>query len=161
MNLIMDRVPADRPAGRPYINRTARARTAPNSSFSSAPSRLSRRRRPHKAVANNVPAALRTQAADLRFARTNLDRCYNQEQNVRDISVRCTGVTFDLSDVSAARARAERRYVNCLIRYLRNANQMSGVQAAEMQRTFTRQKMEGVGVNNRAYLLGMYPRELN
>lgn len=91
----------------------------------------------------------------------NLERAYNQEQNILILSSRCTGVAFDLPQIIAARARAERRYVNCLIRYLRDTNQMSSAQANEMQANFTRRKMQESGVSNGPYLLGMYPHELN
>lgn len=159
----MDDIPTQRPARRLYNDRHQYTRPVPNQfmfNFNAASSRPGRKRRTHKATAKNVPAALRTQAAALRFAKTNLKRAYAQEHNVLDLSARCTGLTLNLSGVSAARATAERRYVNCLIRYLRDTDQMSPVEATEMQANFTRRKMESVCMSNEAYLLGMYPHEL-
>ncbi len=121
-------------------------------SFGTALSRLGCKHRHRKAAPNNMPTALRAQAAELRSAKANLERSYNQEENIRH--------NFSVS-VRGARARAERRFVNCLIRYRRDANQMTAVEATEMQRNFTRQKMEEVGVDNKSYLMGMYPCELN
>jgi hypothetical protein len=159
--MIMDRIPVQRPAGRPYINRKRRTLLVQNSyAYLPAPSRTRRKQKARKPRPSNVPTALRTQAAALRLAKTSLERSYNQEQNFNNLSGGCTGLTLDFQQITAAIARAERRYVNCLIRYLRDANQMTSVEATEMQRSFTRQKMEKAGTNNRVYLLGRYPHEL-
>lgn len=145
----MDEIPAQRPERRSYIRRQYTRQAHTDFRFNPMTSRLSCRR---NAQAQKVPPALRAQAAELRSARANLDRACAQVQNVGKLSARCVGV--------AARARAERRYVNCLIRYLRDTNQMTPVQASEMQANFTRRKMEASGLNNTVYLLSMYPQEL-
>lgn len=157
----MDEIPAQRPARRIYVNNGQYTRPVPDRfRFNATSSRQTRRRRVNKAKANNVHSALRSQAAELRSAKSNLERAYTQEQNIQNLSSRRTGITFNFPEVSAARARAERRYVNCLVRYLRNTNQMSAVEATQMQGNFTKRKMEKAGMNNSAYLLGMYPYEL-
>jgi hypothetical protein len=151
----MDKVPAQRPARRSHVNNSL------NQFRYTAPlTRQTRRRKPNKVKASNVPPALRAQAAELRSAKTNLDRTYAQEQNVQELSSRCIGITFNFPEVTAARARAERRYVNCLVRYLRGANQMSAQEARPLQGDFTKRKMKTSGTNNCAYLLGLYPHEL-
>lgn len=108
---------------------------------------------------------LQAQAADLRTAKSTLIRLYTQEQqalmrggiNARECS---------LQVIRSSRASAERRYVNCLIRYCRDAGRMSAVQAGTLQSVYTRDKMGmgmgmgGVGAPSSGYLLGMYPREL-
>lgn len=77
------------------------------------------------------------------------------------LSPRCTRVTLNLSQIITARARAERHYINSLIRYLRDTKQMGSAQAKEMQANFTRRKMRASGISNAPYLLGLYPQELN
>ncbi|KAF2623910.1 hypothetical protein BU25DRAFT_170426 [Macroventuria anomochaeta] len=157
----MNEIPAQRPARRLYVKDNQYTRPDPNQfAFKAAASRSGRKRRNNKARVKNVPTVLRAQAAELCSARTNLERAYNQEQNVQDLSSRCTGVTFNFPEVTAARARAERRYVNCLIRYLRDTNQMNPAEATQMQANFTRRKMEQARMSNRVYLLGMYLHEL-
>lgn len=158
----MDEVPAQRPARRLHVSNGQYSRSVPYRAKPNAPSsRQTRRRRVGKARMNNVPPALRTQTAELRSAKTNLERAHVHEQNVQSLSLRCTGVIFNPSEVIAARGRAERRYVNCLIRYLRDTNQMSSMEARQLQGNFTKHKVEKVGVNNCVYLLGMFPYELN
>jgi hypothetical protein len=150
----MDGIPAQRHVRRLYVCHNRYTPPVPKHfTFNAAQPRPSRRRR-------LCTAALRAQAAELRSAKANLERAYNKERNVHSLSSRCTGVTFNFPKISAARARGERRYVNFLIRYLRGTNQMSAVEAAEMQRNFTRRKTEAMGMRNRAYLLAMYPWEL-
>lgn len=158
----MDDIPAQRPAGRPYINRNHNAFSRSNRFvYNPAPPRQSRKRkRAQKTMLQNVPAALRVQAAELRSAKSNLKRCYDQEQTIHDFSSRCTGLTIDIPHITTARERAERRYVNCMIRYMRDTNQMSGLAAKELQGKFTRRKMDGTDMPNRTYLLELYPREL-
>ncbi|KAF9697542.1 hypothetical protein EKO04_004109 [Ascochyta lentis] len=161
VDLVMDEILTQRPAPRPYNNRKRDTYSAPSRSvFNTALYRQNRRWRGHKPPADNVPAAVRVQARELRSTRVVVERCYDQEQSMCNFSARCTGLTIVAHPIIAARERAERRYVNCLVRYLRNTNQMSAVEAREMQARFTRRKMEGIGLKNRAYLLGMYPREL-
>ncbi|KAJ8107052.1 hypothetical protein OPT61_g9132 [Boeremia exigua] len=118
-----------------------------------SPPRSSRKRKNHKTRIQNVHPTLQVQAAELQASMTNLERAYGQEQNIRNLSARCTGVKFNFPEINAARARAERRYVNCLIRYLRDTNQMTPAQATEMRANFTRRKMKDSGVNNAPYLL--------
>lgn len=101
------------------------------------------------------------QAAQLRSAKSNLERAYAQEQNVQLPSSRSTGVISEIPGVVAGRARAERRYVNCLVRYLRDTNQMSAMEAKQLQGSFTKHKMGDCDLNNRVYLLGKYTFELN
>lgn len=157
----MDEVPGPRPAPRIYDNNCQYKRPVPNHfSHNATSSRQSCRRRINTATANNVPPALRGQVTELRSAKANLQRTYAQEQNIQSLSLRCTGITFSLPEVVAARARAERRYVNCLVRYLRDTNRMSAMEARQLQGNYTKQKMKKVGLNNYVYLLGMYPYEL-
>lgn len=157
----MDDIPTQRPARRIYVKNSQYTRPIPNQfRFNATSSRQIRKKKAHKAKVSNVPTALRAQAADLRSARTNLERTYHQEENVSNLSSRCTRVTINLPQITVARARAERRYVNCLIRYLRDTNQMSPVEATQMQANFTRRKMEQAGMSSKGYLLGMYPHEL-
>ena len=157
----MDEIPSQRPARRLYVRHNQHTRAVPNPfAFNAAQSRSSRRRRARKAQGDHLPVTLRAQAAELRSARTNLERAYSQEHNIQSLSSRSTSITFDFPHAIAARAKAERRYVKCLIRYLRGTNQMGTVEATEMRRNFTRQKMRAAGVSNGAYLLGMYPQEL-
>ncbi|KAF2997335.1 hypothetical protein E8E13_003152 [Curvularia kusanoi] len=162
VDFVMDEIPVQLPARRTYDNNT-RPQSRPIAQqlkIHPTSSRSTRRRKNNKIRVQSIPPALQTQATELRSAKANLERAYNQEQNVMDLKARCTGVSFSWSDIIAARARAERRYVNCLIRYARNANLMSPVQARELQANFTRRKMEASGMNNRSYLLGLFPREL-
>ncbi|KAF3035343.1 hypothetical protein E8E12_006774 [Didymella heteroderae] len=162
VDLIMDEVPAQRPARRSHVNTGQYTHHVPNGFRHNAiSSRRPRRKRANKAKAKNVPPALRKQAAELQSAKANLERAYAHEQNVQNLSSQCIGVTFNLPEVIASRARAERRYVNCLIRYLRDSNEMSAVEARQLQGSFTKHKMEKAGVNNCAYLLGMHPSELS
>lgn len=157
----MDEVPTERPARRIYARQTQYTQPVPSHSRLNTMSTLAgRRRKKNKFRTQNVPAGLRTQASALRLAKANLERAYVQERNVNSLSYRFTGIAIDLPQVQEARARAERRYVNSLICYGRNSNQMSVVQATELQAAFTCRKMQESGVSNAAYLLGMYPREL-
>jgi hypothetical protein len=106
-----------------------------------------------------APGFLQAQAAELRQAKAILLRLYTQEQSIltkRGVNARHS----TLQIVRTSRASAERRYVNCLIRYCRDANQMTASQANQLQKDFTREKMSDLGISNGNYLLGMYPREL-
>ncbi|KAJ4350077.1 uncharacterized protein N0V89_008698 [Didymosphaeria variabile] len=98
------------------------------------------------------------QISELRRARNNLHRLYTMEE---DAFLSTTRPAEDVAAITYRRGCAERRYVNALIRYMRDANQMSSSEATHLQHYFTRQKMEGIGPINKGYLLGMYPRELN
>jgi hypothetical protein len=106
-----------------------------------------------------APGFLQAQAAELRQAKSVLVRLYTQENhivgngglNARDSS---------LQIIRASRASAERRYVNCLIRYCRDANRMTSFQANQLQNDFTREKMGDLRFSNSNYSLGMYPHEL-
>ena len=124
----MDDVPTQPPARRNRGNKRQYARQVPHGFMSNpATSRSSRWRRNNNARVQCVPPALRAQAAELRFARVNLERAYTQERNVNELSARIVGITFEFPDISAARARAERRYVNCLVRYLRDTHRMDSI----------------------------------
>jgi hypothetical protein len=105
-----------------------------------------------------VAAYSRTQSSDLREAKVVLDRLYLQGAQA------CTSsynYGQDLSAIASSRATAERRYVNELIRYLRGTKRMSTIQASELQRCFTRDRMARAGNgSNRDYLLALYPHEL-
>jgi hypothetical protein len=140
---------ATRPAGRPSMVRTSIP-------VQSRGRRGARRRN----VGNKtgVAAYLRTQASELREAKAVLDRLYSQEAQAYTNPY---NYGQDLNAVASSRATAERRYVNILIRYLRDANQMSTSQASELQRHFTRDRMATAGKgSNRGYLLALYPHEL-
>lgn len=160
VNLVMDKIPIQRPARRIYNNDRQYVRPMSyQSRVNPMTSRSARKRRNHRGRVQKVSPALRAQAAELRSAKANLERAYNQEQNAINLAARSTGLSLN-SQHAAARARAERRYVNCFIRYSRDAKQMSAVQATEMQASFTRRKIEASGVNKVSFLLGMYPQEL-
>jgi len=106
-----------------------------------------------------APGFLQVEAGDLRAAKTTLLRLYNQEQHTlmnRGLNVRQS----TLQMVRSSRATAERRYVNCLIRYCRAANRMTSAEANQLQKDFTHEKMGDMGLPNSNYLLGLYPREL-
>ena len=160
VNLVMDKIPIQRPARRIYNNDRQYLRPMSyQSRVNPISSRSARKRKNHRGRVQKVAPALRTQAAELRSAKANLERAYNQEQNAINLAARSTGLPLN-SQHAAARARAERRYVNCFIRYSRDAKQMSAVHATEMQASFTRRKIEASGVNQVSFLLGMYPQEL-
>ena len=160
VNLVMDKIPIQRPARRIYNNDRQYVRPMSyQSRVNPMTSRSARKRRNHRGRVQKVSPALRAQAAELRSAKANLERAYNQEQNAINLAARSTGLSLN-SQHAAARARAERRYVNCFIRYSRDAKQMSAVQATEMQANFTRRKIEASGVNQVSFLLDMYPQEL-
>jgi hypothetical protein len=106
-----------------------------------------------------APGSLQAEAGDLRAAKAILLRLYNREKQAlvkRGPNARRSTQQM----VRSSRATAERRYVNCLIRYCRAANRMTPTQANELQKNFTREKMGEMGLPNSNYLLGMYPREL-
>jgi hypothetical protein len=117
---------------------------------------------PHAFIRYNerrAPGFLQAQAADLRAAKLTLVRLYTQEQH----ALMKGGVNAresTLQTIRSSRANAERRYVNYLIRYCRDANHMTPVQANQLQSIFTREKMGDAGFPSSNYLLGMYPREL-
>jgi hypothetical protein len=160
VNLVMDEIPTQRPARRIYnVDRQNLRPMTYQSKVNPMSSRPIRKRRNNRARIQKVSPALRTQAAELRAAKANLERAYNQEQNAINPAARSTGLSLN-SQLAAARARAERRYVNCFIRYSRDANQMSADQAREMQANFTRRKIEASGVDKVAFLRDMYPQEL-
>ena len=160
VNLVMDKIPTQRPERRIYNNDRQYVRPMSyQSRVNPISSRSARKRKNHRGRVQKVAPALLTQAAELRSAKANLERAYNQEQNAINLAARSTGLSLN-SRHAAARARAERRYVNCFIRYSRDAKQMSAVQATEMQASFTRRKIEASGVNQVSFLLGMYPQEL-
>jgi hypothetical protein len=160
VNLVMDKIPTQRPARRIYNDDRQYVRpTTRQSRANPVPSRSARKRRNHRGRVQKISPALRTQAAELRSAKANLERAYNQEQNADNLAARSIGLSLHTQH-AAARARAERRYVNCFIRYSRDAKQMSAVQATEMQANFTRRKIEASGVNQVSFLLDMYPQEL-
>lgn len=115
------------------------------------------------AQARRPPGFLKAQAAELRRAKTSLLRLYAQEQYTAAKVGPNTGDT-PLQRIRTSRATAERRYVNCLIRYSRDANVMTTVQAEQLQEDFTRcreGKSGDMGSSNSDYLLGLYPRELD
>lgn len=99
----------------------------------------------------------RSRATELRIAKRNLECSYAIEQTVRSTSP-CSPQR--MAEAAGHRARVERRYVNTLIRYLRNAKRMSATEAARLMQRFTRERMAGLGPVNRTYLLGLYPSEL-
>ncbi|KAF1970063.1 hypothetical protein BU23DRAFT_571114 [Bimuria novae-zelandiae CBS 107.79] len=99
------------------------------------------------------------QAAELGRAKRNLEQLYTMEEQA--FLTAYMRRPEDIFAISSCRQCAERRYVNALIRYMRDSNQMTAAEATDLQRYFTRQKMEGMGPINKTYLLGMYPRELH
>jgi hypothetical protein len=112
-----------------------------------------------QAAGRRATGLLQAQAAELRRAKANLLRLYNQEHNAlakRSINAR----ESSLNSIRFSRASSERRYVSSLIRYLRDAGRMTSFQATQLQKDFTRERMADLGVSHSSYLLGMYPREL-
>jgi hypothetical protein len=103
---------------------------------------------------------LHAQAAELRYAKANLLRLYTQEAHTITKSRGINPRDSTLQMVRASRATAERRYVNCLIRYCRDAGCMNAAEATRLQKDFTRERMGNFHSSNSAYLLGMYPWEL-
>ncbi|KAF2133864.1 hypothetical protein P153DRAFT_100213 [Dothidotthia symphoricarpi CBS 119687] len=111
-----------------------------------------------RVTVRNVPMFLHVPAQALRQAKSDLQRLYTQEATAY------AAAQFAVSNIQAIRAsrgRAERKYVNCLIRYLRGTQRISSLQANQLQHNFTREKSAVLGVQNRDYLLGMFPRELD
>ena len=106
---------------------------------------------------SKVPNYLTAQAADLRATKRNLERLYTMEE---DAMMSGTRPAQETASLSSLRGTSERLYVNVLIRYLRDSHQMTSFQASDLQRFFTRQRMNGIGPVNKAYLLGLFPREL-
>ena len=102
--------------------------------------------------------SLQVQSNELRRAKVMLQRLYTQEKQA--LHLQAVGACSNLREIRSSRGTAERRYVNCLIRFLRDTNRMSSGQATQLQQAFTRDKMAGMGMSNQKYLLGMYPREL-
>jgi hypothetical protein len=159
MDDTVDRLSTKRSAG--FHSAAARPVARPSTVRASIPvqSRGSRGARRRK-VGNTtgVAAYLRTQASELRGAKAVLDRLYSQEAQAYSNPY---NYNQGLKEIASSRATAERRYVNVLIRYLRNANRMSTSQASELQRCFTRGRMAMAGTgSNRDYLFAMYPYEL-
>ena len=107
-------------------------------------------------AARRPPTSLRKQAAQLRTAKRDLEGAYMQEE----AALGGHTTQQEVAHATAVRARTERRYVNALLRYLRNTNSISGQEAGRIQMSFTRQRMEGMGSTNKAYLRSMFPREL-
>jgi hypothetical protein len=118
------------------------------------PARVHTRRAPS---GPGIPNYLNTQATDLRVAKRNMERLYTMEE---DAMTSWTRPAQEIASLSSLRGTAERRYVNVLIRYLRNSQQMAAAEASDLQRYFTRQRMIGTGPVNKAYLLGLFPKEL-
>jgi hypothetical protein len=106
-----------------------------------------------------APGFLQAQAAELRQAKSVLVRLYTQENHIVG-NRRLNARDSSLQIIRASRASAERRYVNCLIRYCRDAKHMTAFQATQLQNDFARDKMGDLGRSNSNYLLSMYPREL-
>ena len=159
VNLVMDKLPTQRPARRIYNNDRPYVRPMTYQSRVNPMSSRSARKKGNKGMVQKVSPALRAQATELRAAKANLERAYTQEQSAMMLAARSTGLPSNPPH-AAARGRAERRYVNCFIRYSRDAKQMTAAQATEMQANFTRRKIEASGVNQVSFLLGMYPQEL-
>lgn len=118
---------------------------------------------PHQASRTSKPSGRRhvvrnRSAEELREAKSVLSRLYIQE----DAALANPGrYTRDfIIGISTRRGTSERRYVNALIKYMRDAKRMEPSQASELQRTFTRDKMAGVGQYYKDYLLSLYPSEL-
>jgi hypothetical protein len=117
--------------------------------------RNARRRVPFQ----RVPGFLQVQATQLRQAKTSLTRLYMQEAEAT--YAQAAGARPDLNIIRSARAKAEQRFVEHLIKYLRDANRMDRYQATFLQEQFTREKMADTGASYQNYLLSMYPQELN
>jgi hypothetical protein len=98
-------------------------------------------------------------AKALRRARSVLMTCYNDEFAVL---MNPNGHSLQYAElVQKARGLAERKYVHALIQYGRDIKRMQPQEATELQRTFTRAKMTGLGPVYRNFLLSLFPRELS
>jgi hypothetical protein len=104
--------------------------------------------------------ASQAQAADLSQARKILMRMYDQECNAYNTSYGLNLCHPNLEAIRACRGSAERRYVHCLIGYMRDANRMTGWQTAELQKSFAHQRVGDPVMQYRNYLLGLFPPEL-
>lgn len=84
-------------------------------------------------------------AKTLRAAKRDLQSYYAHE------SIVLSNLRFHpfklVKSVQNQRAVAERRYVNALIKYCRTMNTMDSETATELQSTFTREKMKGLGAS--------------
>lgn len=158
VDMIMDDTVGRPSAARPSASHSAATRPASRPlaprPFLRTFSKAAARRNP-----TSIPHFLKTQATELREVKDILQRLYTQEAQALAAP---WNPDQDTNAISNSRASAERRYVNALIRYLRDAKRMNSGQAFKLQRRFTRKRMVGMGQEaNRDYLLAMYPRELN
>jgi hypothetical protein len=87
-------------------------------------------------------------------------RMYDQECNAYNTSYGLNLCHPNLEAIRACRGSAERRYVHCLIGYMRDANRMTGWQTAELQKSFAHQRVGDPVMQYRNYLLGLFPPEL-
>ncbi|KAH7093743.1 hypothetical protein FB567DRAFT_610333 [Paraphoma chrysanthemicola] len=165
VDLVMDDAVAREHTGRrhgPHHVYSRSRKTYYPGSFGGVSHRARTKRARHtfnSATERRAPGFLQTQAAELRHAKATLLRLYNQENTA--LARRGTNVReSSLNMIRASRALSERRYVNCLIRYMRDAGRMTSFEATQLQKHFTRERMADLGVSHSNYLLGMYPREL-
>lgn len=94
----------------------------------------------------------------LRRAKSTLERLYIQEQNAA--TAHSIESPLDLSTIRASRVAAEKRYINFLIRYCRDMDQMSTLQAIRLQRFMSYYKTPDLD-QRRKLLLSIYPTELS
>lgn len=98
----------------------------------------------------------------LRQERNNLARLCTQEHYAAfDPRRQQNGGLEHFRQIQNSRAIAERRYVGYLIRYLRNTGRMTPLEASQLQKDFTRQKMSDLNISRGHYLLDLYPTELS
>ena len=152
----MDNVAVHHVKPRRFVPRTS-CRTPRGYSFGTTHIRF--RGGKHRFTVRKGAGFLEVQGNELRQAKTNLQRLYAQEQNAA--AAQMLGVPSDMHMIRTRRQTAERRYVNCLIKYMRDANRMNRDTAVQLQHQFTRQKMAGLSIINQQFLFSMYPYELN
>lgn len=137
-----------------YGRRVTRRRAPPQRKHPQAqPSSFQDFNGPAPAFRASIPHYL---TKGLQQAKRNLVRLYAQEEH----ALRSNAV--DAHIVCKHRRTAERRYVDCLVLYLRNADRISSVQAKVLQDYFVVGGMAGMmNGNHQNYLLAMWPKELN
>lgn len=93
-------------------------------------------------------------------ARAVLMCLYDQERNAYNSFYDLNAGQSNLDQIRASRGVAERRYINCIIAYMRATGRMTRAQAGELQKYFTRERMRGMAAQYEGYMLGMFPPEL-
>ena len=99
------------------------------------------------------PTHLDPVGRELHQEKTLLIRLYTQEVSARPRH-------SDLIAVQKLRRASERRYVNKLVRYCKQNQQMDAMVAKDLLAKFTKKNTKDCGLEYKDYLLGLYPKEL-